>query len=395
MMQLTNLSKKSLDAILTIEKKKKFGLNKIKRFLKKLGNPEQDLDIIHIAGTNGKGSVCAMLSAVLQEAGYSVGMYTSPHLIKFNERIRVNGRLISDKDVEKIIEKLNSIEKKYKIKLTFFETATVAALIYFYEKNVDYVLLETGMGGRLDATNAVNPVLSVITNIGLEHTDYLGNTIKEIASEKAGIIKPKTTIITGAKGTALSIIKKIAKHKKAPLVVAKKQNLKINLKGRYQMENASTAYTILQHLNIHTRYIENGLKKIRWPGRFEFISKNILLDCAHNPEGIKALITSLKDLKYKDLIMVVGIMHDKNAASMLKKLKPLNPKLILTKADVSTAYSPKQLAKFYRNSIIIPNLKKAIEYAKNLASKDDLIVIAGSIYLVGESYSFLNHQTPA
>ena len=181
-MRLNNLDKKSINDILILERKREFGLEDIKKFLDKIGSPQNSLKIIHVAGTNGKGSVCAMVSASLIDAGYKVGMFSSPHLVKFNERIRVDNELISNKDISRLSEQINLIEKEIDINLSFFETATVMAFLYFKEKDIDYAVIETGLGGRLDATNVCDPILSVITNIGLDHKDYLGETIKDIAN---------------------------------------------------------------------------------------------------------------------------------------------------------------------------------------------------------------------
>jgi dihydrofolate synthase/folylpolyglutamate synthase len=392
-MQLTNLSSKSINDILNIERKaKKFSLSSIRKFLRKAGNPEKALKVIHIAGTNGKGSVCAMLNAALTEEGYKAGMYTSPHLIRVNERIRINNKLISDKELEKWTRKINYMQKKHGITLTFFEILTIIAYLYFRENKVDYAVLETGMGGRLDATNTSRPVLSIITNIGLEHTDILGNTIKDIAEEKAGIIKPNTAIITNAKGAALKVIERTSERKNSKLIKAK-NNIRTNLKGKFQLENAATAATALRLLGIPEKSIRKGLRHVYWPGRFEFIKKNVLLDCAHNPDGIKALMNSVKDLKYNNLVIIFDAMRDKNIKSMASKLK--NNRIILTKANVDRARTPEEMKEYFKNPILTENLKEAIEKAYKISGKDDLILITGSIFLVGEAYSFLSHHTPA
>src|SRR3989338_1430507 len=200
--------KESLDELYSMNELEP-GLKNMKALLKKLGNPEKKLRCIHVAGTNGKGSVCAMVSSVLADAGYNVGMYTSPHLKKFNERIKMNRRLISDKDVAEYYLKI----KKYITNQSFFEITTAMAFLYFYDKNADFVVLEAGLGGRLDSTNVVKPLISVITNISYEHTDRLGKTLRKIAYEKSGIIKNHITIVTGASGIALRTIKRIAKGK--------------------------------------------------------------------------------------------------------------------------------------------------------------------------------------
>ncbi|MDD5086820.1 MAG: bifunctional folylpolyglutamate synthase/dihydrofolate synthase [Candidatus Nanoarchaeia archaeon] len=390
-MKLNDIDINSIEKVLTIERKAKvFGLEAIKKFLNLIGNPEKKLKIIHVAGTNGKGSVCAMISSVLSEAGFKEGMFTSPHLMKVNERIRINDELISDEDFRRIADFIYETEKKNNVSLTFFETLTIMAFIYFNEKKADYAVMETGMGGRLDATNVSQPIISVITNIGLEHKDVLGNTIKEIANEKAGIIKPNTTVVTSAKGKALSVIENIAEKHNSKLVVAKKlSNINLRLKGEYQKENASTAFAVLKELGLNEDIILNGLKNAYWPGRFEFMDGNILLDCAHNPDGIKALVKSIKKLDYNNLIVVIGVMKDKDISSIEKKLEKLNPMVIATKASLSRSKEPEEIAKYFENIEIIPDLKKAIKYAVDKAEKNDLILITGSIYVVGEAYPFI------
>jgi len=390
-MKLADIDINSIEKVLSIERTAKtFDLESIKKFLRIIGNPERKIKTIHVAGTNGKGSVCAMISSVLAEAGFKVGMFTSPHLTKVNERIRFDNELISNDDFKRIANFIYETEKKNNISLTFFETLTVMAFIYFNEKKLDYAVMETGMGGRLDATNVAKPIISVITNIGLEHRDILGNTIKDIAKEKAGIIKPNTTVVTNAKGKALSVIEKVAEKHNSRIIVAKNlKNIELNLKGEYQKENASTAFAVLKELGINKNIILRGLKKAYWPGRFEFMNKNILLDCAHNPDGIKALVKSIKKLNYKNLIIVIGVMKDKNINSIAKKLEKLNPMVIVTKASVSRSRGPEEISGCFKRAGVIPNLKNAIRHAVKKAEKDDIVLITGSIFVVGEAYPFL------
>jgi len=390
-MKLTDIDINSIEKVLLVERKAKtFGLEGIKNFLNLIGNPEKKLNIIHVAGTNGKGSVCAMISSVLNEAGFKVGMFTSPHLINVNERIRIDDELITGDDFKRIADFIYETENRTNVNLTFFETLTVMAFIYFNEKKVDYAVMETGMGGRLDATNVSKPLILVITNIGLEHRDVLGNTIKEIASEKAGIIKPNTTVVTSAKGKALSVIEKIAEKHNSKLVVAKKLNdIELRLKGEYQKENASTAFAVLKELGLNEDIILKGLKKAYWPGRFEFMDENILLDCAHNPDGIKALVNSIKKLDYNKLIVVIGVMKDKDIISIEKKLEKLNPFVIATKASVSRSKEPEEISRYFKNAEVIHGLKNAIKHAVEKTGKKDLVLITGSIFVVGEAYPLL------
>ena len=382
---------KLLKYLYSLESKKfKQNLINMRILLKKIHNPEKKLKIIHVAGTNGKGSVCAMLSFIFRESGFKVGLYTSPHLKKFNERIRINDKLITDKEIVKYYLKL----KPYITNQTFFEITTAMAFLYFYEKKVDYVVLEVGLGGRLDTTNVISPLVSVITNIGIEHTDYLGNKIEKIAYEKAGIIKNNIPTVTGAKGKALVTIKKIASNRKAPLIVNKKFKINKNdlsLKGSFQIDNASIAITTIDTLNkfynlkINKNNVKNGLKKAKWPGRFQFIKKNILIDCAHNPDGIKSLIEEIKKLSYNKLILVVGISIDKDIKKIINMLNPIADYFILTKSKYHRAADPKFLSKYVKKEFkIIKDNKKALNFAKKTANKEDLILVTGSIFVVGE-----------
>ncbi|MCH8003327.1 MAG: bifunctional folylpolyglutamate synthase/dihydrofolate synthase [Nanoarchaeota archaeon] len=375
--------------------------------LRKLDNPHNKLKYIHVAGTNGKGSVCAMISYILINAGYKVGMYTSPHLKKFNERIRINNKLISDKDIVKYYLRIRNC----KTKCTFFEITTAMAFLYFNDKKVDFVVLETGLGGRLDSTNVITPLISIITNVAFEHTEYLGNKIEKIAYEKAGIIKKKIPVVTAAEGIALATIKKISNKENSKSIIINRNKIKIycnknsirfdidnhknlklkNLNGSFQIENAAIAVKAIEILNnnkkikINKTNIINGLKNAKWPGRFQFIRKNILIDCAHNPNSFKILFNELKYIDYNKLILVVGFSNDKDIRTISKIIKPLADKIIITKSNNERAFSPITIKKYFnKNSIIIKNPKKALIYAKKVVTKNDLILITGSIFLLGE-----------
>ncbi len=381
--------KKVLEELYSLDVKKwTLGLYRIKALLKKLNNPEKKLRCIHVAGTNGKGSVCAMISSILIDAGYNVGMYTSPHLKKFNERIRINNKLISDKDIVKYYLKV----KKCVTNQSFFEITTTMAFLYFAEKNVDFAVLEVGLGGRLDATNVVIPLVSIITNIGLEHTEFLGTTIEKIAYEKAGIIKNNVPVVSAAEGIALVTIKKISNERNSKLYIIPKKDLKykIGLKGEFQKQNASIAIKSIEilrknyNLKIDENNIKKGLLNAKWPGRFQFLEKNILVDCAHNPHGFRVLANELKNLNYKKLIVVLGFSNDKDIKAISKIINPLADKIILTKSGNERAAEPETIKQYFKNSLIIKNPKKALTYAKKIAAKNDLILIAGSIFLAGE-----------
>lgn len=366
-------------------------LDAVKVLLSKLGNPQDDLKVIHVTGTNGKGSVCAMIATVLKEAGYKVGLYTSPHLKDFRERFLIDGRKISKEEFTKYFE----IVKPFVTDQTFFEVVTAIAFLYFNSKKVDFLVCEVGLGGRLDATNLVNPLISVITNVSLEHKAYLGSTIEKIAYEKAGIIKEKKPTVTGATGRALEVIKKIAKERNSELFAVKKPILKypLKLQGDFQKINASIALESIKILNknynlkIKKNKIKKGLLNTKWPGRLEFISHNILVDCAHNPDAVRNLKKELLKIKkrFNKMYLVIGILKDKDYKDILDELVPIADKVILTKPNIPRALEPKVLAKYVKKEyVIIKDAKKALKYAKKMAKKDDLIVVTGSIYLVGE-----------
>ncbi len=372
-------------------KKYNLDLGAIKGLLSKLSNPQDKLKVIHIAGTNGKGSTAAMLSSILKEAGYKVGLYTSPHLIEFNERFQINKKKITDKDILKYFNKIYP----YYENETFFEFTTALAFLYFYEKKVDFLILEVGMGGRLDATNVITPLVSVITNISLEHQQYLGKNIRKIAYEKAGIIKNNVPVVTGATGSALTEIKKIAKKRKSKIHIIKNssKSIKLNLNGKFQKNNALLAIKTIELLKkdykITKSDIKKGLLNIKWPGRLHFLTKNILVDCAHNLDAIKTIKKDLIKIKkqYKKLILITGIMSDKSHKEMLKELETLSDFIILTQPKIERSENPRVLFDEIKvkNKKIIKNVKAALNYAKKIATKDDLIFITGSIFTVGEA----------
>jgi dihydrofolate synthase/folylpolyglutamate synthase len=361
----------------------KLGLEKITDVMNKLGNVQNKLKIIHVAGTNGKGSVCAMLSSILQQAGYSVGMFTSPHLIDFRERIQLNREIICEKDALQIFEKV----KKTGVELTFFEFTTAMAFLYFSEKTHDYTILEVGMGGRLDATNIVKPITSVITTISFDHTNMLGNTLEKISQEKAGIIKENVPLFTTVNN---KVIKDVCKEKNAKLcLVNNKENT--NLNGEFQKTNAAVAAAVARYLKIKENCIKNGLMHVKWPARLEFIEKNVLLDCGHNSEGIKNIARFVEKHKHRKLIIVFGVMRDKNYKEMLDSL-PKFDKIIFTKPQIERSLGPEELKKTIPTGVIMEDVAVAYEYAKGVATKDDLVLICGSCYLAGEVLAHIKNK---
>jgi dihydrofolate synthase / folylpolyglutamate synthase len=345
--------------------------------LNKLGNFHKKFRVIHITGTNGKGSTAAMIANILKISGLNVGLYTSPHLVSFNERIQVNGISISNIDAFRIIEEIKSLN----IELSFFEFTTLLALLYFKEQKTDFIVLEVGMGGTWDATNVCDAEISVITPIDLDHTHILGNSVEKITRDKCGIIKEKTKTVTCINNN-ISIIKEYTK--KNPLIIAKKYSGEISLNGDFQKINAGMAEKVCKFLGIDEKFIIEGIKTVDWPGRMEFIEKNILLDCAHNPYAIKSMADFVKKQKFKKLILVLGLLGDKDIKGIIKNL-PKQDILILTKPKIERALDPEKIAekgKFFEY-IIIDEPIEALRYAKKIADFDDLILVTGSCYLIG------------
>ncbi|MFH1053274.1 MAG: folylpolyglutamate synthase/dihydrofolate synthase family protein [Candidatus Woesearchaeota archaeon] len=367
---------------------KNFNLDNIKRILPFLEKPQDNLKCIHVAGTNGKGSVCAMINQGLIESGFKTGLYTSPHLNKINERIRINNTCISDNDLNNILQTIRGIAESNDIPLTYFEYLTLAAFIYFKINDIDFAVLETGMGGRLDATNLITPIVTIITSISLDHQEHLGNTLDKIASEKAAIIKPNSTVITIKENIVIDSFRKYCIENNSKVIIPEiesVENMDLSLKGEFQKENASLAAAALRNLGIKEEIIEKALKKTEWPGRFEFLKHNILVDSAHNPAGIRALTYSVKKLKYNNLILVLGIMKDKDIKSIANILAPITDNVVLTKPNQDRSADPKDLSEFFKSPKILPSVKEAVEFAQNIASDKYLILITGSIFTVAEA----------
>ena len=399
----------------------KLGLATISRLMRGLGNPQDRFSSIHIAGTNGKGSIAAFLSSVLAHGGYKVGLYTSPHLVRFNERIQINGCPISDKDVARVAEAVQRVYTQGEPP-TFFECATAMALYHFASEGVDWAILETGMGGRYDATNLVHPEVSVISNISMEHQEYLGNTLAKIAREKAGIIKRGAGVVTGARQkSALRVIEQVATEKGVLLYRLGKEirirrdkgtftylgisrrwpRVRIGLIGDHQVTNAALALGALELLLEKGFYLTDeavyaGLAATRWPGRLEVFSRKpfILLDGAHNPSAVKTLKKFLENsLHPRRLTMVVGILEDKAWKPMLRDLVAVADRMILTRPQYERAADPHELASFVRplkqDLVVIPKLPDAISFALEEAGNADALCITGSLYTVGDAKAYL------
>ncbi|KAF0133742.1 MAG: dihydrofolate synthase / folylpolyglutamate synthase [Candidatus Saganbacteria bacterium] len=363
----------------------KLGLDRIETVLNYLGNPHLKFKSIHIAGTNGKGSVCAMLNSILIEAGYKVGLFTSPHLYKWEERIRVNGENIRTAGLVKRNARISRIAKDLKIELTPFEKITVIAFEYFAEKKVHYAVIEVGLGGRLDATNVITPEVSIVTNIDFDHQEYLGNSIKKIAYEKAGIIKPKIPVITlEKKPEALKVFKKICFGKNAKLLMINPvEKQKSPLIGSHQKANEAAAIEAAKLLKINNSAIDSGLKKTAWPARFQVISKSpmVIVDGAHNVSGMKALVKTLAEIKIpRPYTFIVGFQKYKNIEGILKCIIPIADKLIVTRSENPQAAEIKDIKKLIGNkkAVFADSISSALKIAKKLPQT---IMVAGSLFL--------------
>lgn len=403
------------------------GLKRITLLLNEINNPHLEYNVVHVGGTNGKGSVCKILGSILKEAGYVTGVYTSPHLTHMRERIVVNDVEINDEELHQLInEILPIVEKKRNDNPTFFEVTTAFAFEYFRRKKVDFAVVEVGLGGKQDATNVVQPQLTVLTNISIDHKDVLGGTLEEIAKEKAGILKKRVPLVTSAGGKALEVIKEVAKKKNIDVTVVdrctwerlekneRRQLFRVHgtlrdyevetpLLGSYQGENVAVAVTAAEKLQMNGFFlpegsIEKGIMLAKNPGRMEVVSKKptVVLDGAHNPAATDALAeTLLNDFKYDKLIVVLGILKDKDVESMVEKIANLSSYIITTKPCNERACDAELIAKYVRKSKpdckveTMFDVKRAVEKAKRVAEPKDLICITGSLYTVGEARDFL------
>lgn len=367
------------------------GLERIEEALQQLDNPHKDLRVIHIAGTNGKGSTASMIKAILQRDGYKVGIFTSPFLSDFRESIRVNDKLITEEEVIAFYEKM----MPFCSELTYFEFKTAMAFLYFKKHNIDFAVVEVGLGGRLDATNVVSPILTIITNTEKDHMHILGDSIEKIAKEKAGIIKPGVPIITMENGEGFRVIKQIASEKNAPFYQVNREGeyIKTNLNGSFQQLNARLAIKAIEILrkdyNISNGAIK-GLENVNIHGRMEFID-NILLDCAHNLPAFEILEKEIENIrqKYKKIIVVTTILIDKQRKGMLSIINNIANDIIITSIDFPRSSKPEELQKFItKPSRIIEDPKDALREAYKKADKNDLVLVAGSCYLIGEIIEF-------
>jgi dihydrofolate synthase / folylpolyglutamate synthase len=381
----------------------KLGLENTKAILKRLKNPEKQFSSIHIAGTNGKGSTAAMLASILKEAGYKVGLFTSPHLVDVRERFQINGEMISEAGLEKLSDEIRHCEQSEAIPLTFFEFVTALAFLYFARSKVDIAVIETGMGGRLDATNVITPEVSVITNVAMDHAQHLGDTLEKIAFEKAGIIKKGVPVVCGEE----FVLYLPPFLPLSPALSPKGERvLKVGLLGEHQQENASLALQAIQCLNksgkwkISDEAIQSGLENVKFPGRLEYIKPNILLDGAHNPAAMRTLREYLEENHAEDKIqLIIGMMEDKAVDDILKEILPVADKVIVTAPKSKRALSPAaleekvqsyfarhgELGRQRRSGVAISQKmpRDCVALARNDAS-GALYVVTGSLFLVGD-----------
>ena len=415
------------EALDYISKSHKFGMrlgiDNIKKLLELLGNPQEKLKIIHVAGTNGKGSTCSFISTILKEFDYKVGLYTSPFLEVFNERIRINNENISDKDIGRIVsiikEKIEIMVDKGFDYPTEFEIVTAMAFYYYFENNVDFVVLEVGLGGKYDATNVINKSeVSVITPISIDHINVLGNTISKIASEKAGIIKENSNVfIYNQSDEAKNVIKKVCDDKNSKFFEVlfddikikhsdinyqefdykNYKNLKINLIGEHQIKNSILAINVVEFIlskynkKIDEDKLKLGLLNTKWAGRIEKIKENplFIIDGAHNEDGAKSLSKVLdKNFKNKNLTLLLGMLEDKEIDKVLEILIPYFNKVVTTNVSnprtISCDDLKEKISNYVKEVYSIDNLEEALNFTLKNSDKDDIIISCGSLYLIGE-----------
>jgi dihydrofolate synthase/folylpolyglutamate synthase len=398
----------------------KLGLTTMTAMMSRLGMPQTRYRTLHIAGTNGKGSTAAMAAAVLQAAGYRVGLYTSPHLVEFRERIRVNGEMIAELQVAQLTEQLQVLCQP-DLSPTFFEYTTAMAFQHFADSEVDVAVLEVGLGGRFDATNVVAPMACAITTISLDHQEYLGTTRSSIAFEKAGIIKPEVPVVVGRlDDDAWETIEQVARERQAPMFRLDKDfrtegktpqrfsyrglgvqydGLTCALEGRHQLDNAACALALLgaaapQGITVAAEAVRAGLRAVNWAGRLEVVDRRptILLDGAHNPAAVKALADYLAcgDRSYRShpIVLVLGMMRDKDHRGFFEPLKGLVDEVVLTQADLPRAATALELQASLEDLLprphVVPSPGDAMALAKQLATPDGLVCVTGSLMLVGE-----------
>lgn len=426
-MATPNPSIRYLQSLLGSIRKESFGLERMRRLVAELGHPEASPGIIHIAGTNGKGSTAAMIESGLRSAGRTVGLYTSPHLSRINERFLVNGQEVSDDTLAGAIEPVRQANEQLVANYgrtahpTYFESVTAVALVLFRQAGVDHMVIETGLGGRLDASNVVRSDLAVITRVNRDHEQYLGRDLASIAAEKGAIVKSGGRVVMGLQAaearkallqcftkTKADVIDVESRWKPTqaaskagcwrfeavgPDMVAK---VELAIAGEHQVENALAAVAALDALKVSRTQIENGLREAKWPGRLEFASSDppVLLDAAHNPDGARALAEFLRrEAGGRKVTLIYGSSRDKAVDEVAAWLFPAADRVVLTRSKVARAASPEALmltvGHHHTKIETADDIGEALKLAGTAASGDDWIVIAGSLFLVGEARELL------
>jgi len=365
--------------------------------------------VVHVSGTNGKGSCASALNSILSAAGYRVGLYTSPELIEFTERIRVGGAQIQKREFAKLAGDVQRLTRKMQSKPTFFEATTAIALKHFADQRADAMVLEVGMGGRLDSTNVIPGEVSVVTNVALDHMEYLGDTVEKIAYEKAGIVSPGSTLVTAAEGQALRVLEaECAKKRSAVIRVGsdvhvadssstidgtsftlktktQTYDIKSPLPGLFQAQNLACAAAAAETMGVPKKHILSGIERARWPGRLDAVRRDplVLLDCAHNPAGMKQLRSFIAKTPYERLIVVAGFSRDKEWASMAEMLSDAD-RFIATRYDNPRSLEPREILSAVKGEES-RDVKSAVRGAIKSATPRDLVLVTGSIYVVGEA----------
>lgn len=403
----------------------RLGLRNVASFLHLLGNPQKKLRAVHIGGTNGKGSTAAFIASILRKAGHRVGLYTSPHIHDVRERIQINGKYISKDRLDDLIRRLKGIMegRRSALPVTYFEFLTALSFQYFLEEDIDIAVIEVGMGGRLDATNLIHPLVSVISTVSMDHEEYLGNTLVKIAREKAGIVKHDGIVVTGVWQRDLQkMFGEICKGKKSQIFYYAQDfygryraggvcdyygrtmalsGLSLGLRGRHQGRNVSLALASIEHLRekgfkAGDEAVLAGIKDVQWPCRLEVVREKplVVLDGAHNSEGAHVLSIALKEeFFWKRLFLVFGVLSDKDYSGMLSWISPLADRVILTRPRSDRALSPdiilNALPHLSRKASIVSDPGDAVERALNAARPDDCICVCGSLFTAAAGRKYL------
>jgi len=405
----------------------KLGLSNVRSLLKQLGDPQERFGAVHVAGSNGKGSISALTASILRAGGYRTGLYTSPHLVRFTERMTVNGAEISEAVLGRMISEVREMidDGRFARPLTFFEITTALAFLHFSEEGVEEAVVEVGMGGRLDATNVVRPRCCLISPISLEHTGYLGDTVAKIAYEKASIIKENAPVISSPQSPeAARIISWMAKCRGSSLrmmgtdfqaecldrdaegttvrLPSLGADVRLSLIGRYQCENAAVAaecgLALGRQIDLSRENIMDGLVRTRWPGRLEVVSQHPLtvLDVTHTPHGASVVASELDIFPGSPRILVVGMLRDKDAQGVMSLLAPHFDQVLCTSARSPRALSSQEMLTACQGSNphcqAVEGVGKAVAEGKRLAGRNGLVMISGSLYTVGEAISHLEGQ---